>query len=89
MKQNSRKPTDVFSEHSINSELTLPHIELNSNCHANVEGCKGIIEYDGTVVRINCGNVIIKFCGDDLSIRALTTDRISVNGTIFNVEFCS
>lgn len=78
-----------ITEHNINSDLILPHIEISSNSCASVEGSKGIIEYDGSVVRINCGRIIVKFCGDDLSIRALSNDRISVNGTIFSVEFCS
>ncbi|MCM1363817.1 MAG: YabP/YqfC family sporulation protein [Faecalibacterium sp.] len=89
MKQRARKPTDVFLEHNPDSGFQLPHIEFNSNCCACVEGCKGIIEYDGNVVRINCGHILVKFCGDNLSIRALSTDRISVNGIILSVEFCS
>ncbi len=79
----------INGEYQNDSELQLPHIELCSNRLATVEGCKGIVEYDGNVVRINCGRILVKFCGDCLSIRALSTDRISVNGTIFSVEFCS
>ena len=89
MRQNPKKQHESFSDFNSDSELQLPHIELNSNRYASVEGCKGVIEYDGSVVRINCGRVIVKFSGDCLSIRALSTDRISVNGTIFSIEFCS
>ena len=83
------KANDIFGEHKTDRELQLPHIELNSNYGATVEGCKGIVEYDGSVVKINCGNLLVKFCGDNLSIKALSTDRISVNGTIISLEFCS
>lgn len=89
MKQNSRKSNNILFEDNPDSGFRLPHIEFNSNCYACVEGCKGIIEYDGSVVRINCGDILVKFCGDNLSIRALSTDRISVNGIILSVEFCS
>lgn len=70
-------------------ELDTPHIELDSNGQAVVEGCRGIIEYDGNVVRINCGRLIVRFCGDRLTINALSQDVIMVSGSIVSLEFCT
>lgn len=67
----------------------LPHIEFDSDCKAVVEGSKGVIEYSENIVRINCKNVILKFCGYELNITALAADRISITGRITAFEFCN
>ena len=72
-----------FSENDL-----LPHIEFDSDRKAVVEGSKGVIEYNENVVRINCKNVCLKFCGHELNITALSPDRISVTGRITAFEFC-
>ncbi|MGN0468392.1 MAG: YabP/YqfC family sporulation protein [Acutalibacteraceae bacterium] len=69
------------------SSSALPHTELDGTDQALVEGCKGIVEYNGCIVKINCGHVTVKFCGCDLSIKALSAGRISVSGKISCVEF--
>lgn len=65
----------------------LPHIELSGRNFATVEGCNGIVEYDGCIVKINCGNSLVKFIGCDLSIKTLSVDRICVTGKIAGIEF--
>lgn len=88
----SRKHTRAFSEMQKEDSfmyIGTPHIEIESNKSATVEGCKGIIEYDCDIVRINCGNIIVKFTGSCLELEALSTDRISVKGSIISVEFCT
>ena len=68
-------------------ELDKPHIELCSDKIATIEGCKGIIEYNENTVRVNCGKLIVKCCGDALSINAPNSDTITVSGTIISVEY--
>lgn len=65
----------------------LPHIETNGQNYATVEGCNGIVEYDGCVVKINCKNALVTFRGCDLSIENLSLGRISVTGKILCIEF--
>lgn len=69
-------------------EISLPHIDLDSDKSALIDGCAGVVEYDEKIVRINCGRKIVKFIGCDLSIKALSVSRICVSGKIFSVEFC-
>jgi sporulation protein YqfC len=71
------------------SDYLMPHIIFNSCKEAMIEGCKGIIEYKPNVVRVNCGKYILRFKGDNLSVKAPTTDEITVMGEIVSFEFCS
>lgn len=69
------------------AELLTPHIELCSNKEAYIEGCAGIIEYNSSLVRINCKDLIVKMSGTELTIRSDTADRISVSGNIISLDF--
>lgn len=76
-------------EDDILSEVSLPHIDLDSDKSALVDGCFGVIEYSDEIVRINCKDLVVKFVGGDLSIRAVSVEKICVSGRIISVEFCS
>lgn len=65
----------------------LPRVELNGNTEAVVDGYKSIIEYDCAVVRLDCGRLRVRFCGDGLSIRNLTLERLAISGCITGVDF--
>lgn len=71
------------------SDFLFPHIEFNSNRQVTIDGSKGVIEYNSSVVRLNCGNMILKFCGDDIEIKAAATEQIVLSGQIISFEFCS
>lgn len=71
------------------SDYLLPHIIFNSCKEAIVEGSKGIIEYKPETIRINCGRYILKFKGANLSVKAPSSDEITVAGEIVSFEFCS
>lgn len=71
------------------SDYLLPHIEFNSNCEVIIDGNKGILQYNGNVVKLNCGNLVLKFSGDNLSIRSQSSEQIIVSGQIVSFEFCS
>ncbi len=63
------------------------HMEINGNTEAVVEGCCGVLEYDGATVRIRTPGQIIRFTGHGLVIRCLTEDALVVNGCITGIEF--
>ncbi len=88
MKTDSAKKSKRISLDELR-DYRLPHIIFNSCHEVLIEGSKGIIEYSEKTVRLNSGNFILKFCGDSLCIRALTTDEIIITGDILLFEFCS
>ena len=65
------------------------NIVLSSNREAVVDGCKGILEYSDSVIRINMGNMVVRFIGRGLDIRSLTADQAVVAGFIVSVDFGS
>ena len=71
------------------SDYLLPHIIFNASKEAIIEGSKGVLEYKPNKVRINCGKYILNFSGDNLCIRAPSSDEVVVTGEIIAFEFCS
>ncbi|MFI3141843.1 MAG: YabP/YqfC family sporulation protein [Clostridia bacterium] len=69
------------------TELLSPNITFFANKQALIQGCKGVLEYNESSVRINCGKLVVKFVGENLSIKALNLDQIEVSGDIINFEF--
>lgn len=74
-------PADVITN--------MAHLELAGNREVNIDGCKGILEYDENIVRINAGSMIIKFSGRGLTLRNLTQDSAVLEGFITSIEFSS
>ena len=70
------------------SELLEPRVDFYSNREALVDGSVGILEYNSETVRLNCKDIILKFSGADLSVKAESIDKITVYGNIFSMEFC-
>lgn len=65
----------------------LSQMQLVSNREAVIEGCRGVLEYDDTIIRIGTDKLEIKFRGDGLTLRCLNSDNIVVEGTILMIEF--
>lgn len=59
------------------------------NTRAVVEGCKGILEYEDDVIRLNTASGIIRFMGKNLGMNCLNEDSAVVEGKILSVEFMS
>lgn len=86
--RNLRSRLSEFSKEEF-SDYMLPHIIFNSSKEVLIEGSKGVLEYKEDVVRINCGNYILKFKGENLSILSPTADELSISGEIISFEFTS
>lgn len=67
----------------------LAKIELTGNREISIDGCRGILEYDESVVRLNLGNMIIKITGAGLTIPSMAAEQTTVTGSIACVEFSS
>lgn len=83
--------------HRVEKVLELPggtlsgdaRIELTGNRRAVVESCRGILEYEEGVIRLNTGSGVIRFTGRDLGLSCLTEDSAVVTGCILSMEFLS
>lgn len=65
------------------------YIEMISNYCALIDGCKGIMEYDDSVIKLSLGKMNVAFCGNSLTIKSLSMEQAMVEGFIAVVEFGS
>lgn len=92
-KKNKHKSSEKLQ--SVISKMQMPagamsncvHFEMNSNREVAIEGCKGILQYDENIIRINTGKMVTSFSGRNLSIKCLTPDSLIVQGFITSIEF--
>ena len=63
------------------------YIEMISNYCALIDGCKGILEYDDSVIKLNLGKQNVAFRGTSLTIKSLSMEQAMVEGFIAVVEF--
>ncbi|MDR0738636.1 MAG: YabP/YqfC family sporulation protein [Oscillospiraceae bacterium] len=63
------------------------HIEVNSNEEAIIEGCKGVLDYDKNLIRVDAGKMRLLFAGKELLLKCLTSDSLIIHGKILSVEF--
>jgi len=52
-----------------------------------IENFKGIMDFQGDMIRINTNNGIIKVTGEGLSIREITNEEIIIGGKISNIDY--
>lgn len=69
------------------SVISGSFIEIFSNSEASVEGCKSILEYDSSCIKLECCDICICFRGDGLFIRAMNDCCATVCGTIASIDF--
>lgn len=67
--------------------VDLPRIEILGDRRVLVENHKGILEYGDTLMRINCGKMVIKIVGQEMELRALSLSELAVTGKILALEY--
>ncbi len=90
-----KKGENIERLQTVASKMQMPagampnctHFEMNSNREVSIEGCKGILQYDENIIRINTGNMVTSFLGRNLAIKCLTADSLIVEGFIKSIEF--
>ena len=87
MQKRIKERIEELSSLGSGNELCMPHIELFSNREVNIEGCLGIIEYNSSLIKLNCRGMSVKFNGDNLCISNMNDSLACVTGTIVSVEF--
>ena len=68
-------------------EVKSAHIELFSNQRALVERCKGVFEYNDTLIKLNLGGKSGIFIGKNLKISSLEGKNLVITGEIETINF--
>ncbi len=71
----------------VNKLSACTRVELTSDCEALIEGCKGILEYDDSIIRIAAKRFELRFTGHNLTLRSLSEEDIAIEGKILGIEF--
>jgi sporulation protein YqfC len=58
----------------------MPKLTATGNRRLHIESHKGILEYDGSLIAVNGGGVIIKIRGEGLDIISMSADEILIRG---------
>ncbi len=64
-----------------------PKIELLGNREMIIDGCKGVVEYDETTIKLSLGDSVISILGDSLVIQSFDSSVAIINGIIVNISF--
>lgn len=64
-----------------------PSIQLSGNREASVEGCRGVIDYYETQIKLRLPGGTVTFKGANLGIYSLTDTAALIRGQIDSVEF--
>jgi sporulation protein YqfC len=67
--------------------FNLPIIQALGAEEVNINNYKSLVEYSGECVRINTVSGIVRFEGNGLVLRHVTSEYISVSGCISKIEF--
>ena len=64
-----------------------PRIEMLGNREIIVDGCKGVVEYDETTIRLSLGECVLSLCGDDMVIKSFDSEVAVICGRICGISF--
>ncbi|WP_422444142.1 sporulation protein YqfC [Thermoanaerobacterium sp. DL9XJH110] len=67
--------------------LDLPRIVVTGRIAVFIENHRGIVEYNSENVRINTAVGVLGVKGDDLIIKSIVADEITVEGRLKAIEF--
>lgn len=65
-----------------------PQIEFFSNREMTLDGCFGVLEYNGEYIRLKLQRGCLILCGSDFDICRYEESVIKIKGNISTVEFC-
>jgi sporulation protein YqfC len=64
----------------------LPKLTVTGNRRVHIECHKGVVEYDGSLIAINGGSVLVKIRGEGLEIISMSAEEILIKGLIITIE---
>ena len=65
----------------------MPKLTVTGNRRVHIECHKGIVEYDGGLIAVNGGSVLVKIRGEALDIVSMSAEEILIKGLIVTIEF--
>ena len=67
--------------------LNLPVISLIGNEELSIENYKSVVEYSDEAVRISTSCGVLKVEGRKLNLKQMTSEAVTITGTLTNFEF--
>ncbi len=67
--------------------LDLPRLIIIGQKELYLENHKGIIEYSDSCIKINLARGFLEIIGEDMEIRLIMQDEVSIIGRIAKVQF--
>lgn len=67
--------------------LDLPKITMIGSRNAIIENYKGLIEYEDDKIRLNTNAGMVRITGKHLTVKAITSEDILLEGEINSLEF--
>lgn len=64
-----------------------PHIELEGNTTAVLEGSQGVLEYSENCIRVSLKDFIVSFEGRGLKLKCISPTALTIQGSILNIRF--
>lgn len=65
----------------------MPKLTVTGNRRLHIECHKGILEYDGNLISVNGGTVIIKIRGEGIEICSMSAEELLIKGFIAGIDF--
>lgn len=64
-----------------------PHIEVTGNNYAVIDGCRGILEYTDTEIRVSLGALSLQINGRGLNLKCISPTSVIIEGFILSFEY--
>jgi sporulation protein YqfC len=65
----------------------MPKITMTGYRRVHIECHKGLLEYDGSLIVVNGGPVIIKVRGEELELCSMSSEELLITGTVYGIDF--
>jgi sporulation protein YqfC len=65
----------------------MPKLTVTGNRRIHIECHRGIVEYDGGMIAINGGAVLVVIRGEALEIVSMSAEEILIKGLVVSIEF--
>lgn len=66
--------------------MLVPRIEIQGDRRVILENHDGILEYGTEIMRVKCGRMVVKICGEGLELGSVSLNDLAVTGRIISVE---
>lgn len=66
-----------------------PRIEMSGNREMIIDGCKGVVQYDETQIKLSLGEYVLSLSGDNLVINSFDSSVAVISGQICDISFVS